>query len=139
MTQAASSRAYQREAGRAVEAHLPLGPGPGQIPENGLPSGAMAPAQTRELDELAIDPETVGLFTRPDYFEVYTRVAREAGVPCMIPRPTPEAAAELSQYPITAAMLEAKEREGFVLLDRLVTGVPGGTLDQPSLEATSLV
>ena len=27
-------------------------------------------------------------------------------------------------------MLEAKERDGFVLLDRLVTGVPGGTLDE---------
>ena len=68
------------------------------------------------------------VYARPDYFDVYTKLAREAGVPCMIPRPTPEAAAELSQYPITAAMLEAKERDGFVLLDRLVTGVPGGTL-----------
>jgi len=69
------------------------------------------------------------LFARPDYFEVYTRVARDAKVVCMMPRPTPEAAAELSQYPITPEMLTAKEREGFVLLDRLVTGVPGSTVD----------
>ena len=77
-----------------------------------------------------VDTHMGTVYARPDYFDVYTRVAREAGVPCMIPRPTPEAAAELSQYPITAAMLEAKERDGFVLLDRLVTGVPGGTLEE---------
>ena len=77
-----------------------------------------------------VDTHMGTVYARPDYFDVYTKVAREAGVPCMIPRPTPEAALELSQYPITAAALEAKEREGFVLLDRLVTGVPGGTLEE---------
>jgi predicted glycoside hydrolase/deacetylase ChbG (UPF0249 family) len=77
-----------------------------------------------------VDTHMGTVYARPDYFEAYTKIAREAGVPCMIPRPTPEAAAELSQYPITAAMLEAKEREGFVLLDRLVTGVTGTTLDE---------
>jgi predicted glycoside hydrolase/deacetylase ChbG (UPF0249 family) len=77
-----------------------------------------------------VDTHMGTVYARPEYFDVYTKVAREAGVPCMIPRPTPEAAAELSQYPITAAMLEAKERDGFVLLDRLVTGVPGSTLDE---------
>ncbi len=77
-----------------------------------------------------VDTHMGTVYARPDYFEVYTRVAREAGVPCMIPRPTPEAAAELSQYPIPAELLERKEREGFVLLDRLVTGVPGGTLEE---------
>jgi predicted glycoside hydrolase/deacetylase ChbG (UPF0249 family) len=76
-----------------------------------------------------VDSHMGTLFARPDYFEVYTRVARDAKVVCMMPRPTPEAAAELSQYPITPDMLTAKERAGFVLLDRLVTGVPGGTVD----------
>jgi hypothetical protein len=33
----------------------------------------------------------------------------------------------MKQYPITAEMLDRKEAEGFVLLDRLVTGVPGRT------------
>ena len=69
-------------------------------------------------------------YARPDYFEVYARVAREAGVPCMMPRPTALAAAEIREYPITVEMLERKQREGFVLLDRLVTGVPGRTLDE---------
>lgn len=65
------------------------------------------------------------LFARPDYFEVYTKLAREMGVPCMLPRPTPEADAELKGYPITADMLKAKEAAGMKMLDRLVTGVPG--------------
>jgi predicted glycoside hydrolase/deacetylase ChbG (UPF0249 family) len=77
-----------------------------------------------------VDTHMGTLYARPDYFEVYTKIAREAGVVCMMPRPTPEAAAELSQYPITAEMLTAKERGGFVLLDRLVTGVNGSTLDE---------
>jgi predicted glycoside hydrolase/deacetylase ChbG (UPF0249 family) len=77
-----------------------------------------------------VDTHMGTLYARPDYFEVYTKIAREAGVVCMMPRPTPEAAAELSQYPITAEMLTAKERDGFVLLDRLVTGVIGSTLDE---------
>jgi len=72
-----------------------------------------------------VDTHMGTLYARPDYFEVYTKVAREAGVPCMLLRPTPEAAAEMKEYPITAEMLERKEREGYVLLDRLVTGVPG--------------
>jgi len=77
-----------------------------------------------------VDTHMGTLYARPDYFEVYAKVAREAGVPCMLLRPTPEAAAELSEYPITAAMLESKERDGFVLLDRLVTGVPGRTFEE---------
>jgi chitin disaccharide deacetylase len=72
-----------------------------------------------------VDTHMGTLYARPDYFEAYTKVAREAKVPCMLPRPTAEAAAELSAYPINAAMLEAKERDRYVLLDRLVTGVRG--------------
>jgi predicted glycoside hydrolase/deacetylase ChbG (UPF0249 family) len=70
------------------------------------------------------------LYARPDYFDVYTKIARECGVPCMIPRPTAVAAAELKGYPITAEMLEQKGKEGFVLIDRLVTGVPGRTVEE---------
>jgi predicted glycoside hydrolase/deacetylase ChbG (UPF0249 family) len=77
-----------------------------------------------------LDTHMGTLYARPDYFEVYTKLAREAKVVCMMPRPTPEAAAELAQYPIKAEALERKEREGFVLLDRLVTGVPGNTLEE---------
>ena len=70
------------------------------------------------------------LYARPDYFDVYTRLAREYRVVCMIPRPTAAAAAELKGYPITVEMLERKEAEGFVLLDRLVTGVPGRSAEE---------
>lgn len=70
------------------------------------------------------------LYARPDYFEVYCKLSREAGVPCMMPRPTPDAAQEMKGYPITAAMLERKAAEGFVFLDRLVTGVPGRSVQE---------
>ena len=74
-----------------------------------------------------VDTHMGTLYARPDYFEAYTKVAQEARVPCMIPRPSGVAAAELNAYPITAEMIERKESEGFVLLDGLVTGVPGNT------------
>jgi chitin disaccharide deacetylase len=77
-----------------------------------------------------VDTHMGTLYARPDYFEAYTKVARDSRVPCMIPRPTAVAAAELKGYPITAEMLERKETEGFVLLDRLVTGVPGTTPEE---------
>jgi chitin disaccharide deacetylase len=79
-----------------------------------------------------VDTHMGTLYARPDYFDVYTAVAREAGVPCMLPRPTAAARAELKAYPITAEMLEKKEAQGFVLLDRLVTGVPGRTIAERS-------
>jgi predicted glycoside hydrolase/deacetylase ChbG (UPF0249 family) len=75
-----------------------------------------------------LDSHMGTLFARPDYFEVYTRVAKETGVPCMLPRPTPAAAKEMSAYPITPAMLEAANQTGLPYLDRLVTGVPGRTV-----------
>jgi len=77
-----------------------------------------------------VDTHMGTLYARPDYFDVYTAVAREAGVPCMIPRPTAAAAAEMKEYPITAEMLTKKESQGFVLLDRLVTGVPGRSIPE---------
>src|SRR5690606_4505282 len=70
------------------------------------------------------------LYARPDYFEVYTKLARETGVPCMMPRPTQAAEAELRGYPITPDMLRAKGRDGFVFLDRLATGVRGNTVEE---------
>ncbi|MGQ9917043.1 MAG: polysaccharide deacetylase family protein [Bryobacteraceae bacterium] len=65
------------------------------------------------------------LFARPDYFEIYTKLAGEYGVPCMLPRANEANAADLKGYPITAEMLREKEGRGFKMLDRLITGVPG--------------
>ncbi len=72
-----------------------------------------------------LDTHMGTLYTRPDYFDVYANLAREAGVPCMIPRPSPELLARGT--PITEQMLLAKEKAGVPLLDWLVTGVGGRT------------
>jgi len=77
-----------------------------------------------------VDTHMGTLYARPDYFDVYTKLALEYGVPCMLPRPTPEAAAEMKEYPITAEMIGKKAAAGHVLLDRLVTGVPGNSLEE---------
>lgn len=63
------------------------------------------------------------LYTRPDYFEVYTKLAMECGVPCMLPRPSEELRAR--KTPITEEMLLSKEKAGLPLIDWLVTGVAG--------------
>ena len=69
-------------------------------------------------------------YARVDYFDIYTKLGLEYGVPVMLPRPTAEAAAETRAYPITMEMLAAKGRQGHVFLDRLVTGVPGRTVEE---------
>jgi predicted glycoside hydrolase/deacetylase ChbG (UPF0249 family) len=74
-----------------------------------------------------LDSHMGTLFARPDYFEIYVKLAQEYGVPCMLPRPTEANAADLKGYPVTPAMLEEKERAGMKMLDRLVTGVAGRT------------
>lgn len=65
------------------------------------------------------------LFARPDYFEIYVKLAGEHGVPCMLPRPNEANTADLKGYPVTPEMLREKEQAGVKMLDRLVTGVPG--------------
>jgi chitin disaccharide deacetylase len=77
-----------------------------------------------------LDTHMGTLYARADYFDVYARLGREYKVPCMLPRPTAEAAAELKAYPVTADMLTALEKQGHVLLDRLVTGVKGRTVEE---------
>jgi len=74
-----------------------------------------------------LDSHMGTLFARPDYFEIYTKLAGEYGVPCMLPRPNETNAAGLKGYPITPEMLGEKEQAGMKMLDRLVTGVPGRT------------
>ena len=77
-----------------------------------------------------LDTHMGTLYARPDYFEVYGKLGREYRVPCMMPRPTEAAAAELKEYPITAEMLTRQEAQGHVLLDRLITGVKGRTVEE---------
>lgn len=77
-----------------------------------------------------LDTHMGTLYARPDYFEVYTNLAREYKIPCMLPRPSGVPAVEMKQYPVTAEMILKKESEGHVLLDRLVTGVPGRNVEE---------
>jgi len=74
-----------------------------------------------------VDSHMGTLFARPDYFEVYAKLAKESGVPCMLPKANDANAADLKGYPITPEMLKQKESQGYAMLDRLVTGVPGKT------------
>ena len=74
-----------------------------------------------------LDTHMGTLYTRPDFFEVYTRLGQEYRIPVMVMRPTPEAIAygKATGSPIGEEALRRLEKEGFVMLDYLVTGVPG--------------
>ncbi|MBM3761140.1 MAG: ChbG/HpnK family deacetylase [Acidobacteria bacterium] len=82
-------------------------------------------AQRYGLAFTHIDTHMGTLYARPDYFEVYTKLAKEFNVPCMLPKPNGIPEAELKAYPITLDMLREKEKQGYAMLDRLITGVPG--------------
>lgn len=75
-----------------------------------------------------LDSHMGTLFARPDYFDVYTKLGQEFGVPCMLPKANEANAGDLKGYPITPEMLKKKEAGGMKMLDRLVTGVPGRTV-----------
>jgi predicted glycoside hydrolase/deacetylase ChbG (UPF0249 family) len=74
-----------------------------------------------------LDTHMGTLYTRKDFFEVYTRLGKEYGIPVMVMRPTPEilSYAKLAGMPITSDMLSKVEADGFAMLDHLVQGVPG--------------
>ncbi|MGE0102931.1 MAG: polysaccharide deacetylase family protein [Blastocatellales bacterium] len=76
-----------------------------------------------------LDTHMGTLYTRKDYFEVYTRLGKEYGIPVMVMRPTPEAIAygKATGSPITEDVLRGVQADGFAMLDYLVTGVQGRT------------
>ena len=82
-------------------------------------------AQRYGLQYTHIDTHMGTLYARQDFFDIYTRIAKEFKVPCMLPKPAGIPEAELKAYPITLDMLREKQRQGHAMLDRLVTGVPG--------------
>jgi len=75
-----------------------------------------------------LDSHMGTLFARRDYFEIYTKLARECRVPCLIPRPSEELKAR--KTPLTEELLLAQEKEGLPLIDWLVTGVAGRTPEE---------
>jgi predicted glycoside hydrolase/deacetylase ChbG (UPF0249 family) len=76
-----------------------------------------------------LDTHMGTLYERQDYFDVYTKLGREYGIPVMVMRPSPEIIAygKASGSPIGEASLNKVISEGFAMLDHLVTGVPGKT------------
>jgi len=70
-----------------------------------------------------VDSHMGTLFADPRFFEVYTRIGKESGLLPMLMEPSPEinlqAKALGLDYPPLAEKLRA---QGFVLLDRLITG-----------------
>jgi chitin disaccharide deacetylase len=74
-----------------------------------------------------LDTHMGTLYTRKDFFDVYTKLGKEYGIPVMVMRPTPEIIAygKRAGLPITEDLLKKVEADGFVMLDHLVTGVPG--------------
>jgi chitin disaccharide deacetylase len=74
-----------------------------------------------------LDTHMGTLYTRKDFFDVYTKLGKEYGIPVMVMRPTPEILAygKRTGSPITEELLKKVEADGFVMLDHLVTGVPG--------------
>ena len=77
-----------------------------------------------------VDSHMGTLFANPRFFEVYTRVAREEKVLPMLMEPSPETLASARRAGVEYGPLAAKLRgAGFVLLNRLSTGLQGNTLE----------
>lgn len=76
-----------------------------------------------------LDTHMGTLYTRKDFFDVYTKLGREYKIPVMVMRPTAEALAyaKTSGIPIGEDALKKVEADGFAMLDYLVTGVEGRT------------
>lgn len=74
-----------------------------------------------------LDTHMGTLYTRKDFFDVYTKLGKEYGIPVMVMRPTLEAIqyGKLTGSPITEDVLKKVEADGFAMLDYLVTGVSG--------------
>lgn len=96
-------------------------------------------AQRYGLRFTHIDTHMGTLYARPDFFDVYTRLAKEFNVPCMLPKPEGISEAELKSYPITLDMLREKQRQGYAMLDRLVTGVPGRNYEERRVSYRNLI
>lgn len=79
-----------------------------------------------------LDTHMGTLYTRKDFFDVYTRLGKEYKIPVMVMRATPEAIAygKASGSPISEDVLRKVEADGYPMLDYLVTGVEGKTFEE---------
>jgi predicted glycoside hydrolase/deacetylase ChbG (UPF0249 family) len=90
-------------------------------------------AQVRRALDLGLKPTHLDthmgtVYARPDYFAAYHKVAKEFGLPCMIPRPTAEELADVS--PALRLLASQIGRTlfdtGEVTIDHLNGGYSGG-------------
>ncbi len=78
-----------------------------------------------------IDTHMGTCFSRPDFFEVYVRLGAEYGILPMLPAPNPTILAMAKQLGIDYQPIAVKlQQQGFVLLDNLITGGTGETLEE---------
>lgn len=73
-----------------------------------------------------LDSHMGTLFVRPEFFEVYLRLALEYRLPAMVPRPTPETLARFRDagYPDVDTLVEIVSSGEIPLIDELVAGFP---------------
>ncbi|MBD3184521.1 ChbG/HpnK family deacetylase [Candidatus Poribacteria bacterium] len=79
-----------------------------------------------------LDTHMGTVFARPEFLEIYVRLAKEYGIPPMLPKPTPEImhhVEHLGQEKLIAFYKTVQE-QGYPLLDILVTGVGGKTYEE---------
>jgi predicted glycoside hydrolase/deacetylase ChbG (UPF0249 family) len=77
-----------------------------------------------------VDSHMGTLFSDPKFFEVYTRVSRDLKVIPMIPAPTPDIEAEARELGLDyGAVTRRLAGQGYVVLDRLSTGLKGDTYE----------
>jgi hypothetical protein len=79
-----------------------------------------------------LDSHMGTMFARPDYFEIYVRLALEYRIPAMIPRPTPETIARFRNagYPNADALIELASSGRVPTIDDLTTGVVSRDFEQ---------
>lgn len=78
-----------------------------------------------------IDTHMGTCFSRPDFFEVYVRLGAEYGILPMLLAPTPRILEMAKQLGLDYQPIAVKlQQQGFVLLDNLVTGGTGDTLEE---------
>lgn len=72
-----------------------------------------------------LDSHMGGNFVQPEFFRAYCDLAREYGIPAMIPAPTPDALEKARQggAPIAEMMVALSENAELPMLDSLVLGV----------------
>lgn len=93
-------------------------------------------AQIERAMEFGIKPTHIDThmgtcFSRPDFFEIYIRLGGEYGILPMLPAPNPQILAVAKQLGIDYQPIATRLRQrGFILIDNLVPGGSGNTLEE---------